>query len=98
MEDFARDIQQMVNNFQIEIIRQFEIQKSSMENLVAEYLIDQDDNELNQQEQVIANRMQSDMLEGEDYIFYSKYGKASQAGEMDQQCEEEDEFDNGYYF
>ena len=34
----------MVNNFHIEIIRQFEIQKSAMESLVQDYLLDEDDN------------------------------------------------------
>ena len=34
----------MVNNFHIEIIRQFEIQKTSMETLVQDYLLDEDDN------------------------------------------------------
>ena len=33
----------MVNNFHIEIIRQFEIQKSAMETLVSDYLIDDAD-------------------------------------------------------
>lgn len=42
-EDFQRQVQGMVNNFQIEIIRQFEIQRSSMESLVQEYLVDDDD-------------------------------------------------------
>lgn len=34
----------MVNNFHIEIIRQFEIQKVSMESLVQDYLLDPEDN------------------------------------------------------
>ena len=34
----------MVNNFHIEIIRQFEIQKTSMESLVQDYLLDDEDN------------------------------------------------------
>ena len=41
--DFQGQVQGMVNNFQIEIIRQFEIQRSSMESLVQEYLVDDDD-------------------------------------------------------
>jgi len=34
MRAFQLDVQSMINNFQIEIIRQFEIQKCSMEALV----------------------------------------------------------------
>lgn len=33
----------MVNNFQIEIIRQFEIQRTVTENLIQDFLIDEDD-------------------------------------------------------
>ena len=33
----------MINNFQVEIIRQFEIQKASMQNLLDQYLLDESD-------------------------------------------------------
>ena len=40
---FQKEVQTMVNNFHIEIIRQFEIQKTSMETLVQDYLFDEED-------------------------------------------------------
>ena len=43
MVAFQRDVQSMVNNFHIEIIRQFEIQKTAMESLVQDYLLDEED-------------------------------------------------------
>ena len=43
MAKFEQEVQAMVNNFQIEIIRQFEIQKTSIENLVQDYLLDEED-------------------------------------------------------
>lgn len=31
----------MLNNFQIELVRQFEIQRSQVDNLIAQYVIDE---------------------------------------------------------
>lgn len=42
-EDFSKDVQMMINNFQLEMIRQFEIQRSSLESLVHDYLLDDED-------------------------------------------------------
>jgi hypothetical protein len=33
----------MLNNFQVEIVRQFEIQRATIDNLIADYLIDERD-------------------------------------------------------
>jgi len=33
----------MINNFQIEMIRQFEIQRSSLESLVTDYLLEDEE-------------------------------------------------------
>ena len=68
----------MVNNFHIEIIRQFEIQKSAMESLVQDYLLDEDDNAQNLELQGQGgNEMMSiepDMADGDDIVFFDKYG------------------------
>ena len=40
---FSQDVQAMVNNFQIEMIRQFEIQRSSLESLVHDYLLEDEE-------------------------------------------------------
>lgn len=44
MQHFEHQVQSMVNNMHIEIIRQFEIQKTSLEGLVQDYLYDETDN------------------------------------------------------
>jgi len=40
--EFSKDLQMMINNFQLEMIRQFEIQRSSLESLVHDYLLDEE--------------------------------------------------------
>ena len=58
MTKFSQNMQQMVNNFQIEIIRQFEIQKSQMEGLIEEYLLDEEDKVDNEVENDLVRRVQ----------------------------------------
>ena len=100
----------MINNFQIEIIRQFEIQKGSLDALVGEYLIDDSDdseegNAENQEggDQFAMEDLRSAFKDAaDDIIFYNKYS-AQTLGNHDHESEEEDqnaeeEFDNGYYF
>ena len=68
----------MVNNFHIEIIRQFEIQKSAMESLVQDYLLDEDDNAQNLELQGQGGNemmiIEPDMADGDDIVFFDKYG------------------------
>ena len=69
----------MVNNFHIEIIRQFEIQKTSMETLVQDYLLDEEDNAqriefMQGQGGDVNTMMEADIAEGDDLVFYNKYG------------------------
>jgi hypothetical protein len=52
----------MINNFQIEMIRQFEIQRSSLESLVNDYLIEEDSDE--------PETVQEDSY---DVFFFEKY-------------------------
>lgn len=59
---FSQDVQAMINNFQIEMIRQFEIQRSSLESLVTDYLIEEEVAESEQTE--------SDSY---DVFFFEKY-------------------------
>ena len=69
--DFQSEVQAMMNNFQIEIIRQFEIQQSSLQSLAQEYLVDSDD-ELQPQVEKQPNEYD---FSGEDMLFYQKYGE-----------------------
>ena len=98
MRTFQYDVQNMVNNFHIEIIRQFEIQKTSMETLVQDYLLDDDDNTVFMQGQGGDSAMamlEPDLAEGDDIVFFDKYGDQ---GQYDRDELSDDEFDNGYYF
>ena len=70
----------MVNNFQIEIIRQFEIQKSTMESLVQDYLFDEEDNTETMQSEAapatFSSKIRSlgdplpDIAEGDNFVYF----------------------------
>lgn len=79
MTSFEQEVQSMVNNFQIEIIRQFEIQRTVTENLIQDFLIDEDDR--NERLEAIAQSNETmafehDLAEGDDFVFFNKYGAA----------------------
>ena len=42
-EVIQSQVDQMLNNFQVDLVRQFEIQKTVVDNLIAGYLIDESD-------------------------------------------------------
>ena len=91
----------MVNNFQIEIIRQFEIQRTVTENLIQDFLIDEDDR--NERLEAIAQSNETmafehDLAEGDDFVFFNKYGAAQVRLDGDDDDIDDDEFDSGYYF
>ena len=95
---FQQDVQAMVNNFHIEIIRQFEIQKSSMENLVQDYLLDPEDNTQNMMMQGQGSMSEEelpDIADGDDLVFFNKYG--DQGWQNGEEIDDED-FESGYYF
>ena len=81
LQAFQHDIQSMVNNFHIEIIRQFEIQKTAMESLVQDFLLDEEDEaqrlEIMQGQggaQGLNIDMDPDIADGDDVVFFDKYG------------------------
>ena len=103
MSAFEQEIQTMVNNFQIEIIRQFEIQRTCSEKLIEEFLIggEEDQNERMEaaeiQNEVMA--FEPDLADGDDFVFFSKYGAVTGKGITGEDSDvDDDSFDNGYYF
>ncbi len=89
--DFSKDVQMMINNFQLEMIRQFEIQRSSLESLVHDYLLDEEPSSSEKQETF-------EEADGYDVFFFEKYVEDKLQDEEDSKFAEEDAFDNGYYF
>ena len=81
----------MINNFQLEMIRQFEIQRSSLESLVHDYLLDEEPSSSEKQETF-------EEADGYDVFFFEKYVEDKLQDEEDSKFAEEDAFDNGYYF
>ena len=59
----------MMNNFQVEIIRQFEIQKGSLSHLVEDYLLDHTDSATEEFDK-------QDLADGDSEVFLDKYGAA----------------------
>ena len=74
-----------------------------METLVQDYLLDEDDNIASVAMQgqggdagMSSAQMEPDLADGDDIVFYNKYGDQG-FDENDDELED-DEFDNGYYF
>ena len=98
---FEQQIQSMANNFQIEIIRQFEIQKTQMENLVQEYLFDEEDHSEIMAAAAASNTdmaFEPDLADGDDLVFFDKYTGVNAAARANEDDVDDDSFDNGYYF
>ena len=61
-----QDLDEMVDNFQLEMIRQFQIQRGTVENLLNDYMIDEDSF---LQEEVLDDKYLDSEDEAPDYIY-----------------------------